>query len=129
MHGISRHSQQGLPCTEKSISMTEGCYTNEGTQRINMRSLFSPTTITLYLATESNAASSFETGFTYQNEYMYFFFLSFFRFRGLHCTVNVQHPLQISNNAFIFCNPFTIGGLCCILEIQYRGESHFIGLL
>ena len=91
IHDLWRHSQQGSPCTEKSISMMEDCYTNEGTQRINMRSLFSPTTITLYSATESNAASSFETGFAYQNEYNYkngyvlsciFSLRTFFRFRG-----------------------------------------------
>ena len=35
-----RNSQQGSPCTEKSISMMEDCYANEGTQRINMRKAY-----------------------------------------------------------------------------------------
>lgn len=30
-------SQQGLPCTDKSVTMTKDCYTNKGTHRINMR--------------------------------------------------------------------------------------------
>ena len=35
-----KHSQQGSPCTEKSISMMEDCHANEGTQRINMRKVY-----------------------------------------------------------------------------------------
>ena len=40
IYDIWRNSQQGSPCTEKSISMMEDCYTNEGTQRINMRKAY-----------------------------------------------------------------------------------------
>ena len=40
IYDIWRNSQQGSPCTEKSISMMEDYYNNKGTDRINMREAY-----------------------------------------------------------------------------------------